>query len=112
MLVHCDFLSMPTGYIHVLVDDASGLCELAWHDRCRADDMVAAMQQWFAIFGIVVTSLRLPKRSEPRSAPAVTLSRKPGPTNWMFVTMSWSAECRAAARSFRSDGLTPTVPSF
>jgi hypothetical protein len=46
VLIHCDFLSMPTGYIHVLVDDASGLCQLTWHDRCRADDMVAAMQQW------------------------------------------------------------------
>ncbi len=52
-MVHCGFLSMPTGYIHVLVDDASGLCQLTWHDRCRADDMVAAMQQWFGIFGIV-----------------------------------------------------------
>ncbi len=51
-LVHCDFLSMPTGYIHVLVDDASCLCQLTWHDRCRAYDMVAAMQQWFVIFGI------------------------------------------------------------
>jgi hypothetical protein len=53
VLVHCDFLSMPTGYIHVLVDDASGLCQLKWHDRCRADDMVAAMQQWLALFGII-----------------------------------------------------------
>jgi transposase InsO family protein len=35
------------------VDDASGLCQLTWHDRCRADDMVVALQQWFAIFGIV-----------------------------------------------------------
>jgi hypothetical protein len=40
VLIHCDFMSMPTGYIHVLVDDASGLCQLTWHDRCRADDMV------------------------------------------------------------------------
>ncbi len=52
-LVHCDFLSMPTGYIHVFVDGASGLCQLTWHDRCRPADMVTAMQQWFAIFGIV-----------------------------------------------------------
>jgi transposase InsO family protein len=37
----------------VIVDDASGLCQLTWHDRCRADDMVVALQQWFAIFGIV-----------------------------------------------------------
>jgi hypothetical protein len=44
---------MSTGYIHVLVDDASGLCQLTSHNRCRADDMVAAMQQWFAIFRIV-----------------------------------------------------------
>jgi hypothetical protein len=29
-MVHCDFSSMPTGYIHVLVDDASGLCQLTW----------------------------------------------------------------------------------
>jgi hypothetical protein len=41
--IHCDFLSMPTGYIDVLVGDTSGLCQLTWHDRCRADGMVAAM---------------------------------------------------------------------
>jgi transposase InsO family protein len=35
------------------VDEASGLCQLTWHDRCRADDMVAAMQQWFVLFGII-----------------------------------------------------------
>ena len=28
VLLHCDFLSMATGYIHVIVDDASGLCQL------------------------------------------------------------------------------------
>ena len=27
-LIHCDFMSMPTGYVHVLVDDASSLCQL------------------------------------------------------------------------------------
>jgi hypothetical protein len=53
VLIHCDFLSMSTGYIHVLVDDASGLCQLKWHGRCRADDMVTAMQQWFALFWII-----------------------------------------------------------
>ena len=44
---------MPTGYVHVLVDDASSLCQLTWHDGCAASDMVDAVQQWFAIFGIV-----------------------------------------------------------
>jgi hypothetical protein len=53
VLVHGDFLSMPRGFIHVLVDDASGLYQLTSHDRCRLDVMVAALQQWFAIFGVV-----------------------------------------------------------
>ena len=52
-LIHCDFLAMPTGYIHVIVDDASRLCQLTWHDGCKATDMVEAMQQWFAVFGLV-----------------------------------------------------------
>jgi hypothetical protein len=36
-LVHCVFLSMPTDYIRVVVDDASGICQLTWHDSCHAD---------------------------------------------------------------------------
>ncbi|KAH9092351.1 hypothetical protein LEN26_018494 [Aphanomyces euteiches] len=54
-LIHCDFLSMPGGYIHVLVDDASRLCQLTFHDGCKAVDGVSAMQQWFSMFGIVET---------------------------------------------------------
>lgn len=52
-LIHCDFLTMPNGYVHVIVDDASRLCQLTWHDGCKASDMVEAMQQWFAVFGLV-----------------------------------------------------------
>ena len=52
-LIHCDFLSMPGGYVHVIVDDASRFCQLTWHDRCRAQESVEAMQQWFAYFGVV-----------------------------------------------------------
>ena len=52
-LIHCDFLAMPAGYVHVIVDDASRLCQLTWHDGCKATDMIEAMQQWFATFGLV-----------------------------------------------------------
>ena len=52
-LIHCDFLAMPAGYVHVIVDDASRLCQLTWHDGCKATDMVEALQQWLATFGLV-----------------------------------------------------------
>ncbi|KAF0707151.1 hypothetical protein AaE_013747 [Aphanomyces astaci] len=51
-LIHCDFLSMPDGYIHVIVDDASRFCQLTVHDGCRAVDAIDALQQWFANFGV------------------------------------------------------------
>ncbi|KAH9102720.1 hypothetical protein LEN26_015004 [Aphanomyces euteiches] len=53
--LHCDFLAMPGGYIHVIVDDASRMCQLTYHPTCKASDAASAMQQWFALFGIVHT---------------------------------------------------------
>lgn len=52
-LIHCDFLSMPGGYIHVIVDDASRFCLLTAHDDCKTVDAVESLQHWFGIFGIV-----------------------------------------------------------
>ncbi|KAH9106104.1 hypothetical protein LEN26_001487 [Aphanomyces euteiches] len=52
-LIHCDFFTIPGGYVHVIVDDASRFCQLTWHDGCKAVDAVESMQQWFATFGIV-----------------------------------------------------------
>ncbi|KAH9143217.1 hypothetical protein AeRB84_012767 [Aphanomyces euteiches] len=51
-LIHCDFLSMPDGNIHVIVDDASRFILLTIHDNCRAQDADEAMQEWFGLFGI------------------------------------------------------------
>ena len=51
-LIHCDFLTMPGGYIHVIVDDASRFCQLTVHTNCKALDAVDGLQQWFSYFGI------------------------------------------------------------
>ncbi|KAH9089361.1 hypothetical protein LEN26_019240 [Aphanomyces euteiches] len=52
-LIHCDFMAVQGGYVHVIVDDASRFCQLTWHDVCKAFDAVEALQLWFATFGIV-----------------------------------------------------------
>jgi len=51
-LIHCDFLTMPGGYIHVIVDDASRFCQLTVHTNCKALDAVDGLQQWLSYFGI------------------------------------------------------------